>query len=477
MKIKKLVIFFLLLAMGSVAISSGTDLLPNTVKYRLDLTIDYSSGKLSGKCEIILLNHTNQKIQKIPVLLYRLLSINSISDDRGRPIEFTQRIVNIKNWEKIQVNYVEIMPSRDFSPGNKLVLNIDYSGYLLGYSNEGWRYVKDHIDKNFTIIRTDGFGYPVIGYPDAENMMCIVREKYDYNIDITLPSDVVPVSGGILAGRTENGKNTTWYFKSIKPSWRLDIAAGDYRTISKNKVSICYFKNDSMGAENILNDFEKAVSLYSSWFGDLKDFKGFTIIEVPEGYGSQADVAAILLTADSFNKNHDPSTLYHEASHLWNAGNTESQPSRFESEGLARFLENLLVEELDNKQDQIAETSQKYLEQVRKDFSKNPDFQNIPIKDYGIRNMTYYSYTLGMVAFAVLYEKTGCDDFRKMVRTYYSEYHEKGGSLNDFVDCCKKVSSIDLDRYFNDWIYTTRAIKKIMDGMSFRELAEYYRNN
>jgi hypothetical protein len=70
-----------------------------------------------------------------------------------------------------------------------------------GYSAEGKRYVKDHIDKNFTIIRPDGPGYPVAGLPDNNNMMVIVKERYDYRINITVPNGLMAVTGGRLTVR------------------------------------------------------------------------------------------------------------------------------------------------------------------------------------------------------------------------------------------------------------------------------------
>ncbi|MGD0755850.1 MAG: hypothetical protein ABR927_12400 [Bacteroidales bacterium] len=474
---KRIMILVILLTSVSSAISSGANQLPKTLDYKLDLKIDYNNDKLYGKCEMTISNGTNQPIEKVPILLYRLLSVKSVENENHNPLSFTQNVISISGWEKLQVNYVEISLNKTLAPGEIRKINLVYDGYLLGYSDEGMRYVKDHIDRNFTIIRTDGYGYPVIGYPNEKDMMAIVNESYDFLLTITVPDGIMVVTGGELVEQKKTGDETTFVYRSKKPSWRLDIAMTDYKILEKGKDKIYYFKTDSAGAKLMMTDFDKSLELYTSWFGALKDYKGFTIIEVPEGYGSQADITSILITADNFNKPGEVLTLYHEASHLWNVKNLDPQPCRFESEGLAKFSEFLLSEKLDHKKNAISQAAQGYLDEARKDFLEKPESQNIPIKDYGVKDMTYYSYTLGMVAFAVFYDLVGQDNFNKIIGSFYSNYNSKGATLDEFINHCKKSAPVDLERFFDDWIYSTKAIKLVAEGKTFKELIQYYKRN
>jgi aminopeptidase N len=308
-------------------------------------------------------------------------------------------------------------------------------------------------------------------------MMAITREQYDYSIKISVPNGITAVSGGELVNRTSTDGETTFYFQSKKPSWRLDIALADYKFLENGKNRIYYFKRDSTRARSIMNDFETSLKLYTNMYGELKNFQGFSIIEVPEGYGSQADVTSILMTADNFEKQDELLTLYHEASHFWNVKPLDAVPCRFESEGLARFSEFLLSEKLNHKENAIQIAAQSNLDQTRKDFLEKPEYQNVPLKDYGIRDMTYYSYNLGMVVFAIYYKLVGQDCFSKTIRSFYSNYYSKGATLDEFINHCKKSASVDLERFFNDWIYTTNAIKLLADGKTFKEFIQYYKGN
>src|SRR4030042_1997764 len=373
------------------ALLSGADL-PKILEYRLDLRIDFSTEKLYGKCGITILNDTEIPVSSVPVLLYRLLTVKSVRNGEKIARPFTQNVISITRREKVQVNFIEISLDRALLPGEQTRLELEYEGYLLGYAEAGWRYVKDHISKDFTIMRTDGYGYPIIAYPDEREMMSIFSEKFDYLINITVPKGMTAVTAGELISRTETGDESTFTFRSRKPSFRMDIAISDYRYFDSGQNRIGYFPDDSAGAQAIMNALVKSLEIYENWFGRPDSYRGYTIIEVPEGYGSQADVCAMIISADNFKKRDQMYTIYHEAAHLWNVSNLESQPCRFESEGFAQFMQLLVYERLDNRENSVSEAAQGYVDRIRKTFTENPEFKSIPVKDYGVKDMTQYSY-------------------------------------------------------------------------------------
>ena len=463
----------------SVSLISGseTNLLPNTLEYSLDLNIDFDAKKMYGKCEITIQNNATKPIEIVPVLLYRLLSVKKIENENNEPLTFIQNITNIIDWEKIQVNFIEIKLKKMLLPGEKSKLKLVYEGYLFGYAAEGWRYVKDHIDKNFTLIRTDGFGYPVIGYPTDAKMMIISQEHYDYRINITVPNGMSVVTAGKLTGETINNDKTTFNFRSKKPSWRLDIAISDYQTYEKGENKVYYFSADSLGARKIMYALQTCFDLYTRWFGPLDNYQGFSIIEVPEGYSSQQDIAAIILAAENFKPSNNMQTIYHEIAHSWNVTNVEVEPCRFESEGFAQFMQFLLSEKLDNKENAVSEAAQGYLDGIKYNFNEKKEYQSIPIKDYGIKNMTYYSYRLGMVVFAIFYNLVGQDQFNKIIGSFYRAHYLKGATMDEFIKHCIQSTPLDVKPFFDDWIYTTKGIQMVMEGKSYQDLIRYYKDN
>jgi aminopeptidase N len=162
---------------------------------------------------------------------------------------------------------------------------------------------------------------------------------------------------------------------------------------------------------------------------------------------------------------------------LWNVKPLETQPCRFESEGFALFMEFLISEKLDKKEHAVYDAAQKYLDNVRKDFKEKPEYQDVSIKDYGIHNMTSYSYTLGMVVFSLFYDLTGQERFNQIIRSFYSSFGDKGATLDDFINNCRRSGPFKTERFFNEWVYSTNAIKIIIAGKSYNELKDYYRSN
>jgi len=466
-------IAFLIMSCICSAEESDTKLLLKTIDYKLDLKIDYDLEKLFGDCELTVLNPSNQPINQIPLLLYRLLTIKSVKDKNNIDIPFSQEVLSIAGWEKIQTNVIKISLNKKINPGEKRTIRLQYEGYLLGYSEAGWFYVKDHIDKKFTIIRTDGFGYPIIGYPTEDDMMAIVGERYNYLINVTIPRGVIVANGGKLIKKIELDKEITYSYESIKPSWRIDIAISDYRLLKKKGNKVFYFKQDTIGAQCVMQDLEKSLNLYTEWFGPLHNYQGYTIIEVPKGYGSQADVTSVLLLADNFQHPDEVYGIYHEMSHQWNVKPLDPRPCRFQSEGLAQFLQYLLAEKLNNEENAVKEAAERYMRQFQEASNKNPKYKTIPISEYGIHDMTNFSYTMGMVVFTIFYEMVGGDQFNKIIGSFYSKYYSTGATLDDFVTHCKEISSVDLTKFFDDWINTTRAINHIIEGKTLDEMIEY----
>jgi hypothetical protein len=129
---------------------------------------------------------------------------------------------------------------------------------------------------------------------------------------------------------------------------------------------------------------------------------------------------------------------------------------------------------LNNKVNVVSWAVSLYMNRIRKDFLENPEYQKIPVKDYGTKHMTDYSYSLGMVIFALLYDIVGQDQFNNLIGSFYSAYRTEGATLNQFIENCKQNSKADLTGFFNDWILSAEGIKLIMEGKSYDEILSNY---
>lgn len=445
-----------------------------TINYDLNITVDFQEEKVYSTCVLSVLNPTDENVQIIPLLLYRLLKVNSIKDEYGNSVSYKQQVLSYEDWAVMQVNFVEIELEKPIVKNEIEKLIIEYDGHLLGYSETGMNYVKDKIDSRFTIIRPDCQAYPEIGYPSLEVNRKSGLQSFDYTIKATVPDSLMVVNGGKLINKTIKNGFTTYTYKNIKKAWRIDLVIGKYSSFLNDKTSLFFFPRDSVGAKTVLKYIEKTFDLYSSWWGALHDFQGFSVIEIPDGYGSQADVTSILQTASVFVDSTQMRQLYHEISHIWNVESTDVFNPRW-NEGLATFQEYLLIEKLESRE-YLDYATDCFLKSVKTALTKDAVFANTPLIDFGKKSIAQYSYSMGMIMFRVLYETVGEKKFNEIIGSFYQKYYQSGASTDDFVQHAKSISVVNLDDFFQDWVYTTKYTEYLLNNVSIDKMIEHYKN-
>ena len=315
-------------------------------------------------------------------------------------------------------------------------------------------YVKDNINPNFTILRMDSYAYPVAGVPSWEKNNAAGLANFNYTVSVTVPDSLTVINGGKLISKKISNGTAEYIYENIKTAWRIDIAIAKYSSISNNGFTVHYFPEDSSGAKIISAAVLKSYALYSEWFGKI-DFSGYSIIEIPDNWGSQTDVSCIIQTAAAFKNKSHLFELYHELSHLWNISSKDENPCRLESEGLAMFLQYLATEKFENKSGLLDSAAAVIFTKLKKRFESDSSASNTPIIDYGKKHITELSYTKGMLFFYLLYKTAGETDFMKAIRNYYLQYRSAGSSTVDFSNyLVKELKNKKIDLLVKDWILT-----------------------
>jgi hypothetical protein len=308
-----------------------------TIFYDLDVKTDFREKRISALCGMTIESNNNKPVTIIPLLVYRLMNVTSIKDENGDLLQFRQRIVSFEDWDTYQANFIEVMLPKPLIKGNTYRIKLAYSGYLHGYTETGMGYVRDKIDPLFTILRPDCLAYPELGYPsDKLNRAAGFAPSFNYELKISVPDSLTVVNGGQLVSKETKEGQSTFTYKNKKLAWRMDIIIGKYKTLESPRLKIHYLEQDQAGAETVLRYAQKALALYSKWWGELRGAQTFTVIEIPAGYGSQADVTCILQSADAFLDSTQMRQVYHELSHLWNVNSTDTYYPRW-NEGACNF--------------------------------------------------------------------------------------------------------------------------------------------
>jgi len=80
-----------------------------------------------------------------------------------------------------------------------------------------------------------------------------------------------------------------------------------------------------------------------------------------------------------------------------------------------------------------------------------------------------------MLMFGVLHHLIGQEALNELVGGFYQDHYASGASTADFVARAKSVTTLELDGYFQDWLYTTDYKRFLDSDLSLAQIAERYR--
>lgn len=424
------------------------------VRYDLVVRVDLANEQIDGSARIRLRNEFVTPVREASFLLYRLMNVRDVRDAKGKKMRFRQNVVPVEDFSKLQVNHIRVPLASPLQPGRETTIEMRYGGHLLGYSETGMLYVKDHVDSAYTLLREDAYAYPIVAYPSLGARRRAGLPYFEYSARISVPATHTVANGGVLVSRTQEGASATFVYRSVKPSWRMDFAIAPFHSLCSGSLTVFHLPEDSLGAQRILRAMASTMALYTRWFGPLSGESPFAVIEIPDGWGSQADVTSLLQAAAAFRDPKREHELYHEISHLWNPP-SDDKPSPRWNEGLASFLEDLTSDSLSGTttMDSSVVRVMRYLAgRLRTDSI----LRLVPPIDYGKRDATGYSYSVGNLMFFALYRIVGHDTFCRIIGDYYRSFVERSGGTRDFVRLARSLSRVDLTIFFDDWLYTTR---------------------
>ena len=443
-------------------------------RLELAMRLDYAEGTLSGVARLRVRNRLETTIDRVPLQVGRLMEVSAATDGGGAPLRFSQDVVRYTDWPARQMNQVWVDLAAPLGPGDSTDLVVTWDGYVTPYTETGMSYVRERIDSAFTILRTETGAFPFLGVPSFRGNRAVPLTEAELAVRVTVPAYEVVATGGRFVGRTVSHDTATYEYRLTLPALLLNVAIAPYRTI-EGEARVSYFPADSVGAVALAGGVQRALAALTTWFGPVAGSARPYIIEIPDGYGSQASLSGgIIQTAAAFRAVERRGEAYHELSHLWNVPATQGQPSRWE-EGLAQFLQVLLAYQLDG-----GPAPDAFMDADAATFVKRHAADSlvtrVPLIEYGRRGSTDLSYSVGKYMCYVLYATLGPAGFNRVLGGFYQEHHATGATDLQFVEFAKRQSPYDLGGFFSDWFLTTRWSERLRRGETLHSMAEGYRS-
>jgi hypothetical protein len=424
-------------------------------RLELNLIVNYDAQRIDGTALMTVKNASAAPADAVPLLLGRLMRFK----------ELKQEVVTFDDDDTRQFAFASLPLPKPLAPGESTTITVPYGGHIVGYTETGMLYVKDHVSEDFTVIRNDAYSFPTLGVPSLKAMRARPRGDFTFDLRVDVPSAQVVAAGGVLVDKQDHDGRSTYHFASEIPTPFLYITIAKYKVLEQNGVRIYYLPAEESGAAAVMQKTQKSLALYESWLGPLPQRPHLTIQEIPDGYGEQGHpVGGITIDAYVFHEPDSLVTLYHEVGHLWNAPDADVATPRL-NEGLSMWFQDIVAEAVDEKP--ASWLAPRLLTKLAKAAATDGRLARVPLRDYGRENMTDWSYSVGYFYFRALEKKIGRPALLAVLRDFYGDHRPK--TLQELVTLLERKHPET--RPINAaWIETTAWTAKVAQAANVEAL-------
>lgn len=442
--------------------------------YTIDISLDPERRSGSFIADVTIRNLGGAALEEVPFVLYRLFRVEAAEYD-GKPAVFIQEVVIDGENPALQVNRVRVRLQPAIPVAGTRKVRLTYSGQLHGY-REVRRYVQDTIGPEYSLLRTDTFFYPVVTQPAGSWRQ--VEAHFTYRLTACVPDGLVAAAGGNIATAAPRDGKTCAVFTSLTATWRIDLAVARF-TIQESAdraYRVYVLPGHEQGATRVLEAMRRAVDYYSARFGP-PSASGYTAIEIPDGWGSQASDSYFLQSAAAFVEPSRIGEVYHELGHGFDIKPASTvQRARFFDEAFASYFESLAVAHFEPGD---AGALEREMGDSRKLFTQwaehDQKYALTPIAEYGRHELGQMSYSKGAFALYVLHQLIGDAAFDQLVRELRRASAVTPMDFDRFQQIAQTVAGRDLALFFQDWFYGTKSSELLNGGVSTPTIVARYR--
>ncbi|MGD9898875.1 MAG: M1 family aminopeptidase [Calditrichaceae bacterium] len=283
------------------------------------------------------------------------------------------------------------------------------------------------------------------------------------DIRFTLPDPMIAVSNGVLAEKVANGNGTTTFFwKERHPisTYLVSIAAYEYVKYTDWYVPS---ENDSMPIdfyvapghlENSKVNFLKTremIEIFADLFGEYPFLdEKYGHVEFPWGGGMEHQTCTSLGNINYSNGYYSINLIVHELAHQWWGDMVTCADFKniWLNEGFATYSEALYWEAIggfERYQDEIGGNAYYGGGTIYVD-----DTTSVSRIFHSGLSYNKASYVLHMLRHVV-----GDSTFFTILKTYYEDSKHQYSTVTtpQFQELCETVSGMDLEKFFQQWIY------------------------
>ena len=417
--------------------------------YSLDLSYSPSENRLTGRVAIFA--RATQNLSRFNLDFRDFYAISRLT-------------VNLKRASFSQSGQeLTITPRSKLRRGSGFVVIVEYAGQPQEVvdpdgSSEGWIPTDDGA---FVVNEPQGAPgwFPVNDTP---------RDKASFDFAVTVPAGSTAMANGVLVSRRTRGDTTTWRWLATTPMasylttatngpfetrfGRLPNGLPEYNAVDPDTRVLRTDPPNPALAWDRLKPQPEIVDFFSGLYGRYPfESVGAIIDWAPDvGYALESQ------TRPNYHRIPGASTVVHEIAHQWfgNAVTLAVWPDIWLNEGFATWSEWIYDERHGG-----ATAQETFDELYAIEEEEDPeDFQDLwfpaPAALPGPEAMFHTPvYDRGAMTLQALRAKVGDGTFFDILRTWYRENRNGNVTTADFVALAERKSRLDLDAFFDVWLY------------------------
>ena len=283
----------------------------------------------------------------------------------------------------------------------------------------------------FTFIVNAPNYYQVVANGELKEEINISDDlvKYRWETSVPLPTKVAVI--GIARFAVQN----------VKEINGIEVSTWVY---PQNATDGFY---DYQPAADILNFFIDYIGPYP--------YKKLANVQSKTMFGGMENASNIFYFENSVNGEQSVNSLLaHEIAHQW-FGNSASESDwahLWLSEGFATYMTNIYIQQMEGE-DAFRDGLRSQRERVIGFYKQAPS----PVVNTSETNymslLNANSYQKGGWFLHMLRNKIGENDFHRVIQTYYDRFKLSNASTEDFKMVAEEVSGLELDSFFEQWLY------------------------